>query len=143
VALFWNNDDDLFRTDHIVLGYSNVPAARQWWISTFHCKPIDAPPDWGDTLESDVALLLPPCEEPTIHLSDVAEIERAKFDQPDNHAIVFTGDLQRAFECLNKRGVPSGRFMKTDTCGSSKSAIPRTTSSKFVRSFDRADREKR
>jgi len=67
----------LFRTDSVVLSYSNVETAKQWWIDTFDCKQVNVPPDWDNPLPSDVALNLPGDREPTILLNDRAELKQA------------------------------------------------------------------
>ena len=59
----------LFHTDSVALSYSNVDAAKRWWIDTFGCKVVKVPPDWDNPLPSDVALTLPGDREPTILLS--------------------------------------------------------------------------
>jgi hypothetical protein len=46
----------LFRADSVALSYSNVEAAKQWWIDTFSCKVVRVPQDWDNPLPSDVAL---------------------------------------------------------------------------------------
>ncbi len=35
----------LFHTDSVALSYSNVEAAKQWWIDTFGCKVGRVPED--------------------------------------------------------------------------------------------------
>jgi hypothetical protein len=32
-----------FHTDSVALSYSNVEAAKQWWIDTFGCKMLRVP----------------------------------------------------------------------------------------------------
>jgi hypothetical protein len=49
----------LFYTDLITLTYSDVEAAKRWWVETFDCNAMKAPPDWDCPLPSDVALQLP------------------------------------------------------------------------------------
>ena len=59
----------LSRADSVALSYSNVEAAKQWWIDTFDCKVVRVPQDRDSPLPSDVALALPGDSEPTILLS--------------------------------------------------------------------------
>jgi len=56
----------LFRTDSLVVCYSNLETAKQWWIETFDCRPAKVPEDWDNRLLSDIALKLPGDAEPTI-----------------------------------------------------------------------------
>jgi hypothetical protein len=72
----------LFHMNSVALSYSNVEAAKQWWIDTFGCKVVRVPPDWDNPLPSDVALALPGDSEPTILLSAQSEVEQAHFDRP-------------------------------------------------------------
>jgi len=44
----------LFHTDSVALSYSNVEAAKQWWIHTFGCKMLRARQEWDNPLPSDV-----------------------------------------------------------------------------------------
>jgi len=45
-------------TESITFYYSDLNAAKRWWIATFDCKQVPLP-DWDDPLPSDVALKLP------------------------------------------------------------------------------------
>ena len=98
MALFW--------TDSIVLCYSNVDAAKQWWIDAFDCKQAKLP-GWDNPLPSDVALKLPGDDEPRILLSDRAEVQEAGLEPP-THPIIFCNKLQKGYEYLLGRGVVSG-----------------------------------
>ncbi len=99
----------LFQTDSVGLSYSNVEAAKQWWIDTFGCKVVRAPQDWDNPLPSDVALILPGDSEPTILLSAQSEVEQARFDRPSPVAtVIFCNKLKRAHEHLSSRGVLAG-----------------------------------
>jgi len=40
----------LYRADSVALSYSNVEAAKQWWIDTFGCKVVRVPQDWDNPL---------------------------------------------------------------------------------------------
>jgi len=62
-----------FNADSITLSYSNLEAAKKWWIDAFDCKVAKVPSDWDNRLPSDVALRLPGYDEPTILLCSKAE----------------------------------------------------------------------
>jgi hypothetical protein len=99
----------LFRTDSVAFVYSSVEQARQWWINAFDCKQAKVPPDWDNPLPSDVALKLPGDSEPTILLSDRAEVEQAGFDRSSTVVpIIFSDKLKKAHEHLSNRGVLAG-----------------------------------
>jgi hypothetical protein len=66
--------EGLFHTDSVALSYSDVDAAKEWWIDTFGCKTVKVPPDWDNPLPSYVALALPGDSEPTILLSTQSEV---------------------------------------------------------------------
>lgn len=97
----------LFRTDSIVLCCSNVEAAKNWWIDVFNCTEVKVPEDWDNPLASDVALRLPG-EEPSILLSDRAEVQRAGVEVPGTVPVIFCNRLKKAYEYLNNRGVAVG-----------------------------------
>ena len=90
----------LFWTDSIVLSYSDVAAAKKWWITAFDCREVEVPQDWDDPLPADVALRFPGSEEPTILLSS-----RSEGREPCEHPVVFTGRLEKAYEHLRVRGL--------------------------------------
>jgi hypothetical protein len=103
----------LFYADSVVLRYSNIEAAKQWWIATFGCKVMRVPPDWDNPLPSDVALTLPGDSQPTILLSAQSEVEQARFDrrslrppgrlnERDGLFSTFIGDVST---CLKKQAV--------------------------------------
>jgi hypothetical protein len=99
----------LFRADSVVLSYSNVEAAKQWWMDTFGCKVVRVPQDWDNPLPSDVALTLPGDREPTILLSAQSEVAQARFDRPSPVATpIFCDKLKKAHEHLSSRGVLAG-----------------------------------
>lgn len=99
----------LFRTDSIVLSYSNVEAAKRWWIDTFDCRAVKVPTDWDAPLPSDVALRLPGYDEPTILLNARVEVEEAGFDRPSPVvSVIFCDKLKKAQEHLSGRGVVVG-----------------------------------
>ncbi len=96
----------LFRTDSLVFFYSNVEAAKQWWIKAFDCRAMKVPSEWDNPLPSDVALGLPGYSEPTILLSDRAEAEQAQVGQPATVApILFCDKLNKAQEWFSGRGI--------------------------------------
>ncbi|HEY5174988.1 MAG TPA: hypothetical protein VII95_05425 [Terriglobales bacterium] len=95
-----------FWTDSVVLCYSNVEEAKQWWIKTFDCGEANARED--DPLPSDVALKLPGDAEPSIWLSDRAEVLQAGLQRSDEHPIIFCSKLQKAHEYLLGIGAAPG-----------------------------------
>jgi hypothetical protein len=99
----------LFHTDFVALNYSNVEAAKQWWIDTFGCKVVRVPQDWDNPLPSDVALTLPSDGEPTILLSSQSEVDQAHFDRPPPvTTVIFCDKLKKGHERLLSRGVLAG-----------------------------------
>jgi catechol 2,3-dioxygenase-like lactoylglutathione lyase family enzyme len=99
----------MFHTDSVVLSYSDVEAAKRWWVETFGCKAVRIPQDWDNPLPSDVALTLPGCSEPTILLNARSEVEQAHFDRPSPAATaIFCEKLKKAHEHLSSRGVSAG-----------------------------------
>jgi hypothetical protein len=95
-----------FYSDSVALTYSNIEAAKNWWINTFDCEAAKAPSDWDNALPSDVSLKLPGGNEPTILLSDRAEVEKAGFDRSVPVAsVIFCNKLKKAHEQLLSRGV--------------------------------------
>jgi hypothetical protein len=96
----------LFRTESVVLSYSNVETAKQWWINAFGCKAVKVPPEWGNTLPSDIALALPGDSKPTILLGAQAEDEQADLDRSSPVVpIIFCDKLKKAHEHLSNRGI--------------------------------------
>jgi hypothetical protein len=79
----------LFWADSIALCYSDVTAAKRWWMQSFGCKDAKAPVDWDCTLPSDAALQLPGDDRPTILLSDWNEVREAGYERLNDHPIVF------------------------------------------------------
>jgi hypothetical protein len=95
----------IFSTEEgIVLSYSNVGAAKQWWINTFDCKQRPVPADWDDIRPSDVALELPGGNG-TILLCDRADGEQ---EGPSHPMLDCSRSLHKAKEYLLSRGVQSG-----------------------------------
>ncbi len=98
----------MFWTDSISLCYSNIAAAKTWWIRSFGCKEEEVPTEWDCTLPSDVALRLPGHDLPTILLSDLAEVVNAGYERSNNRPILFCSKLAKAQEQLNRAGVVAG-----------------------------------
>ncbi|HKW26364.1 MAG TPA: hypothetical protein VJN48_11310 [Terriglobales bacterium] len=99
----------LFRTDSVALSYSNIEEAKRWWISAFDCKQVKVPPDWDNQLPSDVALKMAGDSEPTILLSNRAEVTQAGFDRSASTVpVIFSDKLKKAYEHLTRRGVLAG-----------------------------------
>lgn len=98
----------LFRTDSLVLCYSNVEMAKQWWIDTFDCKQAKVPTDWDNPLPSDIALKLPGDAAPTILLCDRAEVQKAGFERQNDHPVIFSDKLKKAREYLLSKGKTAG-----------------------------------
>jgi len=99
----------LFRTDSVALSYSNIEEAKRWWISAFDCKQVKVPPDWDNQLPSDVALKMVGDSEPTILLSNRAEVTQAGFDRSASTVpVIFSDKLKKAYEHLTRRGVLAG-----------------------------------
>src|SRR4051812_27827692 len=101
MALFW--------TDSLALCYSDVPAAKTWWIRVFGCKEARVPDDWDCSLPSDVALQLPGDDVPTIGLSDWNEVRNAGYERSNDHPILFCRKLVKAREHLDRAGAVPGR----------------------------------
>ena len=96
-------------TDSLGFTYSNIEAAKQWWIETFGCKVAKVPADWDNTLPSDVALKFPEDDEPTILLSAQKEVDQAKFDRPSPVvSTIFCDKLKKGQEVLSSRGILVG-----------------------------------
>jgi len=103
----------LFWTDSIALCCANVVAAKKWWIDSFGCKEASVPLDWDNSLPSDVALTLPGDDEPTILLSDRAEVEAAGYDRANGHVIIFCSKPTKAHEHLQRKGVAAPPIQHT------------------------------
>jgi len=99
----------LFYADSVTLTYSDVEAAKRWWIGAFDCKVTKVPPDWDCQLPSDVALQLPGHDAPTVLLSAKAEVEQAGFDRRAPVAsVIFCDKLRKGHDLLTSRGVLAG-----------------------------------
>ena len=98
----------LFWADSIALCYSDLAAAKSWWIQSFNCKERNVPSDWDYTLPSDVALQLPGHEVPTILLSDWTEVRNAGYERSSDHPILFCQKLTKARKHLHRAGAAPG-----------------------------------
>jgi hypothetical protein len=99
----------LFYTDSVTLAYSDLDAAKRWWIEAFDGKVATVPADWDCSLPSDVALQLPGHDAPTILLSAKSEIEQAGYDRPSPlTSVIFCQKLKKGHEQLESRGVFAG-----------------------------------
>jgi hypothetical protein len=98
-----------FYTDSVVLTYSDIQGAKQWWVNAFDCRVAKVPTDWENALPSDVALKFPHSDEPTILLNDRREVDQAGFDKPSLVvSIIFCDKLKKAYEELSSRDVLAG-----------------------------------
>lgn len=99
----------LFYTESITLSYSNLDAAKRWWVDAFDCKVVKVPEEWDNPLPSDVALQLPGHNRPTILLTAQSELERAGLAKPDPlEAVIFCTKLRQGHEQLSSRGLNPG-----------------------------------
>jgi hypothetical protein len=98
----------LFYTEFLSLACSDVQAEKQWWITAFDCKEAKVPVDWDCSLPSDVALKFPGSDQPTILLSDKAEVERAGYDRQNGHPLIFCSNLKKAHGYFLKGNAAAG-----------------------------------
>ncbi len=99
----------LFYTDAVTLAYSDLEAAKRWWINAFDCKVVKVPSEWDCPLPSDVAFQLPGHETPTILLTSMAEVKEAGFSRPNPvTSVIFCNKLKKGHELLCARGVLAG-----------------------------------
>ena len=98
----------LFSVDSLVMCYSNIDVAKRWWIEQFECREMEVPANWDDPLPSDVALLLPGEDEPTILLCDQREVRDAGFERSNQHPLLFSSKLSKAREHLISKGSSPG-----------------------------------
>jgi hypothetical protein len=103
----------LFSTDSIALCYSDLTAAKSWWMRLFGCKDAKVPADWDCSLPSDVALQLPGYDVPTILLSDWNEVRNAGFERSNDHSIFFCRNLTKARENLQREGAVPGPMQQS------------------------------
>jgi hypothetical protein len=93
----------LFWTDSIVMSYSDVNAAKQWWITAFDCKQVPVPDDWDEPLPSDIAPQFSGDDVPRVLLSS-----RSEGREPSGHPSIFTGKLKKAYDHLRNCGILAG-----------------------------------
>lgn len=99
----------VFYSDSVALSYTDVQAAKQWWMNAFECKPVKQPADWDNPLPSDIALKFRGSDQPTILLSAKNEIEQAGFERPAPVAsVIFCDKLEKAHDLLSRHGVAAG-----------------------------------
>ena len=102
----------LFYFDVTELCYSDLQAAKRWWIETFDCRQVPIPPNWEDICPSDIALLTPEAKLPLILLSDKAEVDCDEAVVP----IISCKKLEKAREYLSERGVIAGPLQDGGDC---------------------------
>lgn len=85
-----------------------LDVAKQWWIDAFDCKQDKVPGEWDNKLPSDVALKLPGYDQPTILLSERAEMEQASMELPSGVPVIFSDKLKKVHEYLFNRGAAPG-----------------------------------
>lgn len=95
-------------TDSVALCYSDVTAAKKWWMQSFGCKEAKVPVDWDCSLPSDVALQLPGHDLPTILLSDWNEVRQAGYERSNGRPILFCAKLQKVREHVARAGAVPG-----------------------------------
>jgi hypothetical protein len=99
----------MFYSDSVTLAYSNLEAARHWWINAFDCKVADVPADWDCQLPSDLALQLSGHDALAILLSSRAEVDQAGFADPSSvSSVIFCGNLNKGHDHLTSRRVLTG-----------------------------------
>jgi catechol 2,3-dioxygenase-like lactoylglutathione lyase family enzyme len=99
----------LFYTESVTLAYSDLEAAKRWWIDAFGCKVVKVPSEWDCPLPSDVALQLPGHETPTILLNSMAELKEAGFSRPNAvTSVIFCNRLKKGHEVLSAHGILAG-----------------------------------
>jgi len=96
----------LLWTKSIVLLYSDIQSAKQWWIQVFGCKQAELP-EWDNPLPSDIALQPPGTDEPNILLSSREEHRQAGLAMPDR-PILFCNTLEKVHRQLLEAGAAPG-----------------------------------
>ena len=88
-----------------------MPAIKPWRRFRRNAMPLfkaaRVPPDWDNTLPSDITLKLPGDDEPRILLTNRSEFQQAGLSLPE-HPIIFTDKLEKAHRHLCERGVLAG-----------------------------------
>jgi len=102
-----------FYTDSLFLSCANVALEKEWWIRVFDCKETTVPGDWDSQLPSDVALRLPGLDEPTIGLSNRAEVQSAEYERTNDHPLIFCTNLKKAHTQLNGKGASPGPIQES------------------------------
>jgi len=103
----------LFYTESLTIGYSDVQAAKKWWLATFDCKETSVPSNWDNSLPSDVALKLPGNDEPAVLLCNQTEVDRAGLDLGYRHALIFCSNLKKAHEHFQLRNIAAGPIQES------------------------------
>jgi hypothetical protein len=70
-------------------------------MQLFNRKDAKVAADWDCSLPSDVALLLPGCNAPTILLSDCNEVRNAGYERSNDHPILSARTYRRRGNTLN------------------------------------------
>lgn len=98
----------MFFVDSASLDCTSVDTAKQWWIRMFDCRAVTPPEDWDDPLPSDVALIMPGEEEPTILLTKASERRQAGLAPSPERPIVFCRKAKKAHSFLERKGANPG-----------------------------------
>jgi len=77
---------------------------RDWWVRSFDARAKAIPPDWDDTLPSDIALQLPDQDKPTVLLTE----RQSGLDPQGNRPLLFCRKLTKTRDWLVRRGVEIG-----------------------------------
>jgi hypothetical protein len=83
--------------------YSAIPTSRRrnnGGSKRSIAKPAKVLANWDNPLPSDIALKLSGDAEPTILISDRAEVQQAGFERQNDHPILFSDKLKKAHEYL-------------------------------------------
>ena len=123
----------LFWTDSIALCYSDVTAAKRWWMQSFGCKEVKVPADyWDCSLPSDVALQLPGYDVPTIALSDWNEVRNAGYERSKTTPFSSAGTWRKRGNTSNAKVRCQSRCSRAEAPSSSRSMTRKATSSRSV-----------
>jgi hypothetical protein len=125
----------LFWTDSVALCCSNVEVEKTWWIHTFDCKAVKVPETWDCPLPSDVALKLPGAlDDPTILLCDKAEVQKAGYERPNDHTVLFCRRIEKAMTTWTPRARRLDQSKTPEERGTLIFAILKATSSRSAKS---------